>query len=55
MKPVERRLRDLFECARFLEEMGGSRDNHQSFRAGELRQGRFIHADHRTIFAPDEQ
>jgi hypothetical protein len=54
-KPVESLLSDLLERAWFLKEMSGAGDDDELFRAGELGQGLFVHADDRTIVPADEQ
>lgn len=54
-KPFQRVLGHLFECARFLEQMCGSRDDRELLGAAEKPVRMLIHLDDRLIFAADQE
>jgi hypothetical protein len=54
-KPVTRENDDLIVCARLLEQVPGSRHNHDVFLAGELCERVLVQFDHLSVVSPDDQ
>ena len=55
LKPMPGFSSYVFERSRFFEQMTGTRDDRELFRAGELRERLLIHVDDGAVIPADKQ
>lgn len=55
LKPRQRLFGDLLQGSRLFEEVTGTGNDYQLFRAGELCEGFPVHVDHRSVIFTDKQ